>query len=88
MIYNKKWTLKYKGEVKETNLSKKINISPEISQILNNRGIENEKDAIQNIKDHLNKYWAPDYKYEIISVELIKENAVILSYDDITIKAV
>ena len=25
---------------------------------------------------------------EIISVELIKENAVILSYDDITIKAV
>ena len=24
MIYNKKWTLKYKGEVKETNLSKKI----------------------------------------------------------------
>ena len=49
---------------------------------------DNEKDAIQNIKDHLNKYWAPDYKYEIISVELIKENAVILSYDDITIKAV
>ena len=45
MIYNKKLTLKYKGEVKETNLSKKINISPEISQILNNRGIENEKDA-------------------------------------------
>ena len=45
LIYNKKWTLKYKGEVKETNLSKKINISPEISQILNNRGIENEKDA-------------------------------------------
>ena len=45
LIYSKKWTLKYKGEVKETNLSKKINISPEISQILNNRGIENEKDA-------------------------------------------
>ena len=45
MIYNKKWTLKYKGEVKETNLSKKINISPEICQILNNRGIDNEKDA-------------------------------------------
>ena len=26
-------------------LSDKINISPEISQILNNRGIDNEKDA-------------------------------------------
>lgn len=45
MIYNKKWTLKYKGKIKETDLSKKINISPEISQILNNRGINDEKDA-------------------------------------------
>ena len=45
MIYNKKWTLKHKGKIKETDLSKKINISPEISQILNNRGINNEKDA-------------------------------------------
>ena len=45
MIYNKKWTLKHKGKVKETDLSKKINISPEISQILNNRGINDEKNA-------------------------------------------
>ncbi|WP_343344803.1 single-stranded-DNA-specific exonuclease RecJ [Terrisporobacter petrolearius] len=45
MIYNKKWTLKHKGKVKETELSKKINISPEISQILNNRDINDEKDA-------------------------------------------
>ena len=45
MIYNKKWTLKYKGKITDTDLSDKINISPEISQILNNRGIDNEKDA-------------------------------------------
>ena len=45
MIYNKKWTLKHKGRVKATDLSNKINISPEISQILNNRGINDEKDA-------------------------------------------
>ena len=45
MIYNKKWTLKHKGRVKETDLSEKINISPEISQILNNRGINDEKNA-------------------------------------------
>ena len=45
MIYNKKWTLKHKGKIKESNLSEKINISPEISQILNNRGINDEKDA-------------------------------------------
>lgn len=45
MIYNKKWTLKHKGKVKESDLSKKMNVSPEISQILNNRGINDEKDA-------------------------------------------
>ncbi|WP_455539955.1 single-stranded-DNA-specific exonuclease RecJ [Terrisporobacter sp.] len=45
MIYNKKWTLKYKGKVQNTGLSEKIKISPEISQILKNRGIESEKDA-------------------------------------------
>ena len=42
----------------------------------------NKEDAIKNIKDHLNKYWS-DYSYEIISVELIKENAVVLTYDDL-----
>lgn len=45
MIYNKKWTLKHKGKIKSTDLCDKINISPEISQILNNRGISDEKDA-------------------------------------------
>ena len=45
MIYNKKWTLKHKGKVKRTDLSEKINISPEIGQILHNRGINDEKDA-------------------------------------------
>ena len=42
----------------------------------------NEEDAINNIKSHLNKYWK-DYSYEIISVELIKENAIILTYEDL-----
>ena len=42
----------------------------------------NEKDAIDNVKSHLDKYWK-DYSYEIISVELIKENAVVLSYSDL-----
>ncbi|MEF9991007.1 MAG: single-stranded-DNA-specific exonuclease RecJ [Romboutsia sp.] len=45
MILDKKWTLKYKGNVKESELSKKLKISQEISQILKNRGIDNEKDA-------------------------------------------
>ena len=26
----------------------------------------NEKDAIKKIENYLNKYWIPDYKYEII----------------------
>ena len=42
----------------------------------------NEKDAINNIKSHLDKYWK-DYSYEIISVELVKENAIVLTYDDL-----
>ena len=45
MIFNKKWTLKHKGKVNKSELSEKINISPEISQILKNRGIEDEKSA-------------------------------------------
>ena len=44
-MFNKKWTLKYKGKIKEYDLGKKMKISPEIGQILKNRGIENEEDA-------------------------------------------
>ena len=43
----------------------------------------NEKDAIDNIKSHLDKYWKDYYSYEIISVELVKENAIILFYEDL-----
>ena len=42
----------------------------------------NEKDAIDNIKSHLDKYWK-DHSYEIISVKLVKENAIVLTYDDL-----
>ena len=42
----------------------------------------NEKDAIDNVKSHLDKYWK-GYSYEIISVELVKENAIVLTYDDL-----
>ena len=42
----------------------------------------NEEDAIDNIKSYLDKYWK-DYSYEIISVELVKENAIILFYEDL-----
>ncbi|MGL6107941.1 single-stranded-DNA-specific exonuclease RecJ, partial [Romboutsia sp.] len=44
-MFNKKWTLKYKGKVEESELSEKLKISPEISQILKNRGINSEKDS-------------------------------------------
>ena len=45
MLYKKKWTLKHFGKIKQDNMSKKINISPEISQILKNRDITTENDA-------------------------------------------
>ena len=41
----KKWILKYKGKIEESEFSKKLNISPEICQILKNRGICTEKDS-------------------------------------------
>ena len=44
-MFNKKWTLKHKGNIKEYDLCKKMKISPEIGQILKNRGINNEEDA-------------------------------------------
>ena len=45
MIFNKKWTLKYKGKAQINKLSESMKISPEVSQILKNRGIEDEKDC-------------------------------------------
>ena len=44
-MFKKKWTLKHFGKIQEDEMSKKINISPEISQILKNRDIITEKDA-------------------------------------------
>ncbi|MGL5641326.1 MAG: single-stranded-DNA-specific exonuclease RecJ, partial [Paraclostridium sp.] len=44
-MFSKKWTLKYKGKIKNYDLNEKMKISPEIGQILKNRGINNEDDA-------------------------------------------
>ena len=71
-------TNKYRVSYSLTELNNPSNTGITISTIDAN----NKEDAIKNIKDHLNKYWN-DYSYEIISVELIKENAVVLSYDDL-----
>lgn len=53
-MFNKKWTLKYKGIIKEYDLGKKMKISPEIGQILKNRGVNNEEDAEIFINPSLN----------------------------------
>lgn len=71
-------TNKYRVSYSLTELNNPSNTGITISTIDAN----NKEDAIKNIKDHLNKYWS-DYSYEIISVELIKENAVVLSYSDL-----
>lgn len=71
-------TNKYRISYSLTELNNPSNTGITISTIDAN----NKEDAIKNIKDHLNKYWS-DYSYEIISVELIKENAVVLSYSDL-----
>ena len=72
-------------------ITNKYRVSYSLTEIKNpsNTGItistidaNNKKDAINNIKSHLDKYWN-DYSYEIISVELVKENAIVLTYDDL-----
>ena len=73
-------------------ITNKYRVSYSLTEIKNpsNTGItistidaNNEKDAIDNIKSHLDKYWKDYYSYEIISVELVKENAIILFYEDL-----
>ena len=71
-------TNKYRVSYSLTEIKNPFNTGVTISTIDAN----NEKDAVQNIKDHLNKYWK-DYSYEIISVELVKENAIVLTYEDL-----
>ena len=72
-------------------ITNKYRVSYSLTEIKNpsNTGItvstidaNNKKDAINNIKSHLDKYWK-DYSYKIISVELVKENAIVLTYDDL-----
>ena len=46
----KKWTLKYKGKIEESEFSKKLNISPEICQILKNIERNNIKMQIEDVK--------------------------------------
>lgn len=71
-------TNKYRVSYSLTELNNPSNTGITISTIDAN----NEKDAINNIKSHLDKYWK-DYSYEIISVELVKENAIVLTYNDL-----
>ena len=72
-------------------VTNKYRVSYSLTEIKNpsNTGVtfsiidaNNEKDAIDNVKSYLDKYWK-DYSYEIISVELVKKNAIILFYDDL-----
>ena len=71
-------TNKYRVSYSLTEIKNPSNTGITISTIDAN----NKKDAINNIKSHLDKYWK-DYSYEIISVELVKENAIVLTYDDL-----
>ena len=71
-------TNKYRVSYSLTEIKNPFNTGVTISTIDAN----NEKDAVQNIKDHRDKYWK-DYSYEIISVELVKENAIVLTYEDL-----
>ena len=71
-------TNKYRVSYSLTEIKNPSNTGITVSTIDAN----NKKDAINNIKSHLDKYWK-DYSYKIISVELVKKNAIVLTYDDL-----
>ncbi len=93
MIFNKKWTLKHMGSVNDNDLSKKLKISPQISQILKNRSIDNEKDAeifmnpsLEYLRD---PFLMKDMKKAVDRIEkAIKNNENIWIYGDYDVDGV
>lgn len=93
MIFNKKWTLKHMGSVNDNDLSKKLKISPQISQILKNRYIDNEKDAeifmnpsLEYLRD---PFLMKDMKKAVDRIEkAIKNNENIWIYGDYDVDGV
>jgi single-stranded-DNA-specific exonuclease len=77
-MFNKKWTLKYKGSINSYDLNKKMKISPEIGQILKNRGINSEEDAEIFINPSLNYLRDPflmkDMKKAVDRIRYAMEN--------------
>lgn len=93
MIFNKKWTLKHMGSVNDSDLSKKLKISPQISQILKNRYIDNEKDAEVFMNPSLEYLRDPflmkDMKKAVDRIEkAIKNNENIWIYGDYDVDGV
>ncbi|XTR37497.1 single-stranded-DNA-specific exonuclease RecJ [Paraclostridium tenue] len=92
-MFNKKWTLKYKGSIKDYDLNKKMKISPEIGQILKNRGINSEEDAeifINPSLDYLrDPFLMKDMEKAVERIEYaIKNNQNIWIYGDYDVDGV
>ena len=92
-MFNKKWTLKYKGSINDYDLNKKMKISPEIGQILKNRGINNEEDAeifINPSLDYLrDPFLMKDMEKAVDRIEYaIKNNQNIWIYGDYDVDGV
>ena len=92
-MFNKKWNLKYKGVIEEYDLSKKMKISPEIGQILKNRGINNKDDAEIFINPSLEYLRDPflmkDVKKAVERIEhAIEKNQNIWVYGDYDVDGV
>ncbi|MDU1539814.1 MAG: single-stranded-DNA-specific exonuclease RecJ [Paeniclostridium sordellii] len=92
-MFSKKWTLKYKGSIKDYDLNKKMKISPEIGQILKNRGINSEEDAeifINPSLDYLrDPFLMKDMEKAVYRIEYaIKNNQNIWIYGDYDVDGV
>ncbi|MFR3071616.1 MAG: single-stranded-DNA-specific exonuclease RecJ [Paeniclostridium sp.] len=93
MLYKKKWTLKHFGKIKENKVGTQVGISPEIGQILKNRGINSEEDAeifINPSLDYLrDPFLMKDMEKAVYRIEYaIKNNQNIWIYGDYDVDGV
>lgn len=89
----KKWTLKHTGKMIKRELGDKLGISPEIDQILLNRGIDTEEDADLFLNPSLDRlrdpYLMKDMEKSVLRIkEAIANNERIWVYGDYDVDGV
>ncbi len=76
IVYDKKWTLKYHKALEEDELTKKLNISRVMTQVIKNRGIEKLEEAVSFINPSLEYLHDPFLLKDMDKATLRIKNAI------------